>query len=595
MEKTRIEIDDKYKWDLNALYDSEKTYEDSFSKLDELFKETLAFKGKIMESSDTLYNFYQAYEKMERLALKMFMYVNLLADTDTTNTHYQELKMHFVKIYEDMETSLSFIVPEMLETPYDKVLEMIASDDRLKPYKFDLEKTFRYKNHTLSREEEEIVSKASSAFGTGDDVFYNFNNADVNLGTIKDENGIEVTLTHDNYIKYMNSPKREVRIDAFNKMYAYFKNFKNTLAASLKGNIKEDFFSSEVRHFEDPLNESLYADNIEPSVYHSLIDAVHTSLPYMYDYMALRKKVLGLDEVHMYDIYVDIVSAPQSDIPFEEGKKIAFEALKPLGETYLNDLKKAFDERWIDVYPSPGKKSSAYSWGCYDSYPYLLLNYNDSMDAVSTMVHELGHSMHSYYSNKKQPYITSNYPIFLAEIASTVNEVLLNDYLSSQAKTKEEKIYYLTEFLEKVRTTIYRQTMFAEFEMLMHDKYRDTGALTADDFSSTYYDLNKLYYGDGVVSDDDIRYEWSRIPHFYSAFYVYKYATGLSSALAIAGEILKGNTEVRDAYLELLASGGSDYPLELLKKVGVDMTSSEPILRALTMFKDKLDELKQLI
>ena len=297
----------------------------------------------------------------------------------------------------------------------------------------------------------------------------------------------------------------------------------------------------------------------------------------------------------MYDMYVDLVSDLELDIPFEDGKKMVFEALKPLGEQYISDLNEAFDNRWIDIYPNKGKKSGAYSWGCYDSMPYVLLNYNNTIDSVSTMAHELGHSMHSFYSRKNQSYINHDYPIFLAEIASTVNEVLLNNYLYENAKTKEEKILYLTEFLEKVRTTIYRQTMFAEFEKIMHEKYATGESLTEDNFSQTYYNLNKLYYGEDVVSDENIRYEWARIPHFYSSFYVYKYATGLSSAIAIAHKILSGDEKARDAYLQLLSSGGSNYPLELLREAGIDMTTKEPILSAIDMFDEKLEELKQLI
>ncbi len=592
--KTREEVPTEYKWDLEALYPSVEAYEKDFLNLDKLVEKVLSYKGKIMESSDTLYNFYQDYEQMTRLNMKMYMYSHLLCDTDTSNSTYQKIKMHFEKIDEDIESKLSFISPEMLEKSYDEVMKLVDGKDELAMYRFDLEKMYRYKEHTLSKEIEEVITKASNTFGTGDEVFYNFDNADINLGFIKDEDGNEVELTNSNYIKYMSSKKREVRIEAFNHMYAYFKQFKNTIAAALKGNIKENFFSSDIRKFESPLKQSLYADNIDISVYDNLIESVHEGLPLLYDYMDVRKKALGLDELHMYDIYVDIVSDINPDIPFEKGKKIVFEALKPLGEQYIKDLNKAFEQHWIDIYPNKGKKSGAYSWGCYDSYPYLLLNYNDTVDSVNTMAHELGHSMHSYYS-KKMPYIYHDYPIFLAEIASTVNEVLLNDYMYHQAKTKEEKILYLTEFLDKVRTTIYRQTMFAEFEKIMHEKYSQNEPLTEQNFSDTYYQLNKLYYGDRVVSDDDIRYEWARIPHFYTSFYVYKYATGLSSAIAIASEILKGNTKARDAYLELLSSGGKDYPLQLLKQAGVDMTTKEPIKASLAMFKEKLEELKKLI
>lgn len=412
---------------------------------------------------------------------------------------------------------------------------------------------------------------------------------------IKDEDGNEIEVTNSNYGKLMNSRNREVRKSAFEAMYNYFKSFKNTISAAYIGQIKEDFFISDIRKYKNPLVHSLYNDDINETVYHNLIESIHDGLPSMYKYMEIRKKALKLDEMHMYDIYVDIISERAKDIPFEQGKKMVFDALSPLGEQYLNDLEKAFTERWIDKYPSVGKKSGAYSWGCYDTYPYLLLNYDNTTDSVSTMAHELGHSMHSYYSNQYQNSFNCNYPIFLAEIASTVNEVLLNDYLYKTASTKEEKILYLTEFLDKVRTTIYRQTMFAEFEMLMHDKYEAGIPITEQELSDTYYELNKLYYGDNIISDDDIRYEWSRIPHFYTPFYVYKYATGLSAAIAIASDILEGNEETKNAYLEFLKSGGSDYPLSILKRVGVDMTTKTPIEKAIKMFDEKLEELQKLI
>lgn len=593
--KKREEISDEFKWDLSKMFKDDNEYNEALNKVKEYVDIVLTYQGRIMENSNTLLNFYKDYEKMERLLDKVIIYPRLMCDTDTSNSSYQELKMKAEKFSEEIFDKLSFIKSEMLDIDYSKVLEYIEENKDLEEYRFDLEQTFRYKEHILSKELESIITKAGNTFGTGYEVFYNLDNSDINLGIIKDENNNDVELTNSNYIKYMNSKNREVRKNAFNNMYNYYKSLKNSIAASLKGNIKENFFFSDVHKFNSPIEESLYSDNINIDVYNSLIESVHKGLPKIYEYMDLRKKVLNLDEMHMYDIYVDIIDSIDIKIPFEEGKKILFDALKPLGEEYISDLEKPFLEHWIDIYPSKGKKSGAYSWGCYDSYPYLLLNYNDTVDSVSTMAHELGHSMHSYYSNNTQKYINHNYPIFLAEIASTVNEVILNDYLVKHAKSKEEKIIYLTEFLDKVRTTIYRQTMFAEFEKIMHEKYSNGEALNADNFSNTYYELNKLYYGDNVVSDDDIRYEWARIPHFYTSFYVYKYATGLSSAIALASEILNGNIKARDAYLELLRSGGSDYPLELLKRAGVDMTTPEPVEKALNMFSEKLEQLKQLI
>lgn len=397
-----------------------------------------------------------------------------------------------------------------------------------------------------------------------------------------------------NYYIFMKSKDRSVRKSAFDTLYNYFKSLKNTLAATYVGEIKESAFVTKVKKFDSTLDRSLFYDNIDVKVYKNLINTVHNNLKLMYDYMDVRKKILNLDELHMYDIYADLVESNNNKISFEEGKKILFEALKPLGEKYLNDLKQAFDEKWIDIYPNDGKKSGAYSWGSYDSYPYLLLNYNDTAESVGTLGHELGHSMHSYYS-KSQNYVDSQYPIFLAEIASTVNEVLINDYMYKHAKTKEDKIFFLTDLLDLIRTTIYRQTMFAEFEMIMHQKESDGVSLTEEEISNTYYNLNKLYYGDNVVSDDNIRYEWSRIPHFYTPFYVYKYATGLSAALSIASRLLKGDEKTRNDYLEFLSSGGNNYPLEILKKVDVDMTTSKPVEEALSVFKEKIEELKELI
>ena len=590
-EKMRSEIDDKFKWDLSSLFCDKEEYDRAYNHVFELVDEIVSYKGQIM--TDKLYDFYQKYEEMDRLSDKVYMYARLICDTDTSDSNGQKMKMQVEKMNEIISDKLSFISSEMLSLNYDDVLKLIESDSRLDKYRFDLEKMYRYKEHTLSEKEEKIITKACNAFGTGDEVFYNLDNADINLGKIKDEDGNMVELTNSNYNKYMNSTNRKVRINAFNSMYEYFMGLKNTIAAALKGTIKENFFISDVKNFNSPLEQSLYSDNIDISVYKNLINTIHDNLSSMYEYMAFRKKVLGLDEMHMYDIYVDLAKSKNDNIPFDEGKKILFEALKPLGDKYINDLKLAFDQKWIDIYPNKGKKSGAYSWGCYDSYPYLLLNYNGTVDSVSTMAHELGHSMHSYYS-KKQNYIDHQYPIFLAEIASTVNEILVNDYLYRNAKTKEEKILYLTEFLDKVRTTIYRQTMFAEFEMVMHEKEANNIPLTEEEFSTTYYNLNKLYYGDNVVSDDYIRYEWARIPHFYTSFYVYKYATGMSSAIAIASDILSGREGAKEAYLEFLSSGGNNYPLEILKKTGVDITTPGPILKAIGMFNEKLSELKSL-
>ena len=593
MEKLRSQISDEYKWDLKSVYNSTEEFKQAMEELKKLNDELVSFKGKIVSSAANLFDFYELYCKYSLLEETIYLYARMLCDQDTKNTESQSIRMIAEKLIEDLSTKLSFITPELLSIDFDKIKRFIKEEPKLEQYKFDLEKTYRYKRHTLSEIEEEIISKASNAMGTSSDAYYNLDNSDINLEPIKDEKGKTVELNNSNFIKYMCSKDRTVREQAFRSMYNYWDNLKHTVASTYKGQIKEDFFNSDIRKYNSPLESSLYMDNIDLSVYTNLINTVHKNLDKMYDYVAFRKKILGVDELHMYDAYVDLCKDTQSDIDFESGKQIVFEALKPLGEQYISDLEQAFKEHWIDIYPNVGKKSGAYSWGTYKTYPYVLLNYDNTLDSVSTMAHELGHSMHTYYS-KKQPYIYAGYPIFLAEIASTTNEILLNDYLYKRAKTDEEKKLYLNEFLDKIKGTLYRQTMFAEFEMIIHDKYKDGVALTDEEISNTYYELNKLYFGPNMISDPEIRHEWKRIPHFYTPFYVYKYATGVSAAISFAADILNNVEGAKEKYLEFLSSGCSNYPLDILKKAGVDMTTPEPIEKALEMFKEKLEALKEL-
>ncbi len=399
--KKRNEIEIQDKWDLEDMYQDKNAIEEDIDKVKKYHQDLVNYKGKIMDNGESLYNFYQLYITYDRILTNLYVYAHMACDQDTTNTENQALKMKIEKLVDDLSTELSFINPEMLEVEYKDVLKMIEDYPKLKQFEFDLEKTFRYKEHTLSSVEEELIAKASNAMGTSNEAYYNLDNADIHLEDIIDEDGNKVSLNNSNFIKYMNSRNRNVRKQAFESMYHYWESLKNTVASTYKGQIKEDFFSSEIRKYKSPLEESLYADNIDKSIYLNLINTVHKNLDKMYDYVDVRKKILGFDELHMYDIYVDLCSEEPKKIPFLEGKKMVFEALKPLGEKYLNDLEKAFQEHWIDIYPNVGKKSGAYSWGTYDSKPYLLLNYNDTVDSVSTMAHELGHSMHSYYSIKK--------------------------------------------------------------------------------------------------------------------------------------------------------------------------------------------------
>ena len=585
----------KYKWDIQKMIKDKEEFNSNINKIKDSITKITKMKNHILDNEYTLEEYLKESETLDRTLELVYTYASMVCDTDTTNNEYQVLKSQAEKIYDEVQDKLSFIRPEILSKNKEDVDILLDKTPYLKQYKLSFEKFFRYKKYTLSDKEEILLSKICNVLGSSSEAFYNLNNADIKLGTIKDDKGKRVELTSSNYSKYVSSNIQEVRKSAYNTLYKYYKNHKNTITALLKSKIKENVTLSNIRGFNSPLEQSMYQDNIDPKVYLSLIEKVHANLDTMYEYMELRKEILSLPKLNMYDIYVNLSKQSNRTISYDEAKDIIISSLSPLGEDYIENLKKSFEERWIDVYPKKGKKSGAYSWGCYDSYPYLLLNYENDLDSLSTLAHELGHSMHSYYSKQNQIYEYANYPIFLAEIASTVNEILLNEYLYRNAKNSDDKILYLNEFLDKVRTTIYRQTMFAEFEKIMHDKEQQNIPLTEQEFSNTYYELNKLYYGDNVISDDLIRYEWMRIPHFYTSFYVYKYATGLSCAIYIAYSILNNNTKLRDNYLKFLSSGGNGYPLDILKIVGIDLTTGEVIDKSLDIFKEKLIEFKNLI
>lgn len=593
-ERKRDEVAKEFTWDLEKLVKDEQDFNEKLEKSYQLLDELASFKGHILDSSESLLKFYQKEEEYDRLSMIIYLWAHLNIDTDTTDSYKQTFVEKMEHLLDLQSEKMSFVLPEMMKTPYEKVLEMIEENKELESYRHDLEVTYRYQKHTLSEQEETLLGRISGVFGNNKSSFAKLNNADIDLGTIIDEDGNEVKLTNANYTKYMESKDRRVREDAFNNMYIFWKKHKNTVATLYKGQIKENVIGAKIRKYDSALEQSLFDDHISVSFYKKIIDIVHKNLDSMYKYLDIRKNRLGVDELHMYDLYVNLADQDNKKYAFEEGKKILFEALKPLGETYLNDLSQAFTERWIDIYPNKGKRSGAYQWSCYDSYPYVLLNYNETLDSVSTMGHELGHAMHSYYSTKNQPYVSHDYPIVLAEIASTVNEVLINDYLVKHATNKEEKICYLTDFLDMVRGTIYRQMMFAEFEMLMHEKEEKGEPITEQELSETYYTLNKLYYGEKVVSDELIRYEWERIPHFYTSFYVYKYATGLAAALAFAKGILEGKSGALDKYLMFLSSGSKADPFDILKEAGLDMESGVPVEEALILFREKVEELENL-
>lgn len=590
----RSKIKEEDKWDLTKYFKNDKEYEKMYNETLNLLDDMVSRKGTIMRSANDLYEFLVLDDKLSINLEKIYVYSYLYHYSDTTDEKGKILKDKADKLEEKITSDTSFVRSEMLSVKYDYVLKLIEEDERLKFYAFSLEKLFRYEKHTLSEAEEKIISLASNAMGGTHNCFSALDNADAKFGFVK-VNGNDVELTHSNYIKLVSDKDREVRKSVFLKYYEFFKNHYNTISEMYKGQVKEDLFMSKVRNFNSPLEMSLYSDNIDKSVYTNLISTIHDNLKPLHKYMKLRKDYFGFDKMHMYDIYIDMVDGETRKFSFDEARDIVLEAVSPLGNQYVEDLKKAFSKRWIDKYPNDGKRSGAYQWGSYGVDPYVSINFEGTEDSVSTLAHELGHAMHSYYSDKSQEYVYAGYPIFLAEIASTVNEVLLNDYMVKHAKSDEEKLLYITSFLDKFRATVYRQTQFAEFEMIVHDMEQNGEALTPDSLGKVYFDINKKYYGNDIVSDDEIKYEWSRIPHFYTPFYVYKYATGFCAALAIANNILSNKEGARFKYLDFLKAGGSKYPLETLKDCGVDMTSKEPIEAAISLFEEKLNQACEIV
>ena len=591
----RQDIDSKFKWKLEDIYSDNSLWEQDFKKVKELAEQIKGLQGKLAESAQRLLECFKKSDELLSLNDKVFVYARMKRDENNGDATYQALTDRASSLATEVFAAISYIVPEMLSIPEETLLSYVNSDKELSVYMFSIKENLRQKEHILSEKEEQILAMSAEISDIGGDVFTMFNNADIKFPYIKDEEGEEIEVTKGRYIAFLESKDRRVRKDAFEAVYSSYKKMKNTLAASLTGNVKKNRFYSLVRKYPSALEASLDNDNISVDVYTTLIDTVNKNLPLLDRYLKLRKKVLKLDELHMYDLYVPMVEEFDKKIPYEEARTIVAEALKPLGEEYIGYLQKGMNSAWIDVYENEGKTSGAYAWGAYKTHPYVLLNYQNKINDVFTLAHEMGHALHSYYTNMTQPYVYSEYKIFVAEVASTVNESLLMRYLLPRASSKQEKAYLLNHYLEEFRGTVFRQVMFAEFEKSIHEKVEQGEALNAQELSNIYYGLNKKYFGEAVTVDEDIAMEWSRIPHFYSSFYVYKYATGFSSATAIAEKILTEGKPAVDKYLEFLKSGGSNYPLELLKIAGVDLSTPQPIQDALNVFEKTLDELEELL
>ncbi len=588
--KQRNEIDSKYKWSLDLVYPTRESLEKDIKEVKEKTKELKKLEGHILDSDNNLLKALDLYMMISRINSKLYVYANMKFHEDTRVNEYQVLTVEIDNLLSKINEELAFINPELLSSSYDLVKEYIKKNKNLERYSFYLEDLYRTKEHVLPKEQEELLARFEDVLSSSSDIFDMINNTDITFGKIKDESGKSVVLTNSNYSKYLESSDRRVRKDAFKKLYKSYISLKNTCAKCLASDIKTNTKVSETRGYKSVLEMSLFYDNISSKLYDKLISEVSNGLNTVYKYIDVRKEVLGLDKVHMYDLYTPLVKEVNNSYTYEEAKEIVLKALEPLGEEYHNLLLKAFDERWIDVYYNEGKRTGAYSWGSYDTKPYLLLNYEGTLNDVSTLAHELGHSIHSYYSNHNNEYHDSSYPIFLAEIASTVNEMLLNRYLYKNAKTKEEKLFYLNDLLDSFRTTLIRQTMFAEFEKITHDKEKKGIVLTEEEFSKIYLKLNKKYYGKNICHDKEIKYEWMRIPHFYTSFYVYKYATGISIATKIVSDILNNKNNAKENYIEFLKSGGNNYPLEILKKVNIDIVNDDTIESAMKVFNDTLEE-----
>ncbi|NMB08248.1 MAG: oligoendopeptidase F [Tissierellia bacterium] len=593
--KERRDIPVEYTWDLESMYKDEKAWEEDLNKVLKLAEEYPKYQGKVIETGENLLNALKDQNELYRTVSKVYSYSSMKLDEDTRVGSSQEMSSKALSAYVKVNEKTSFLIPEILEIEESTLNKYYNEVDGLKLYKQALDEVLRKKDHVLSAKEENLLAQMGEVAEASHNIFSMLDNADIKFPTIKDEEGNDVEITHGNFIPLMESKNRDVRKAAFEGLYNTYKGFENTYAQMLNGNTKKNIFYAKARKYNSSIEASLDENNIPVLVYDNLINSIHDNLDSMYKYMDIRKRALGVEELHMYDLYTPIVKDVDITMEYEEGKKLILEGLHPLGEEYRNILEEGFNNRWIDVYENPGKRSGAYSGGCYDSKPFILLNYHDTLDNVFTIAHELGHSVHSYLTRKHQPFVYGRYSIFVAEVASTTNEALLLDHMLKNVEDEGERLYLLNHYLEMFRTTVFRQTMFAEFEREIYKYAESGGALTADYLSETYKKLNEKYYGPNMVVDDEIAMEWARIPHFYYNFYVFQYATGFSAAVDLSQQILKEGEIAVERYLNFLRSGSSDYPINVLKAAGVDMTTEKPVNNAMKVFRELVEEMDKLI
>ncbi|MFD1735331.1 oligoendopeptidase F [Bacillus salitolerans] len=592
---SRSEVAVEDTWRLEDIFATDKDWENEFKEVKALIPKAEEFQGKLGESSDIFLQLLTYQDELLMRISKLYTYAHMRYDQDTTNSFYQGLNDRASNLYTQISSALAFVVPEILALDESILKSFLEEKEELKVYEHALDEINRTRPHVLSAKEEALLAQASEVTSSSSNTFGMLNNADLKFPTIKDENGEEVEITHGRYIRFLESSDGRVRKEAFKAVYETYGNYKNTFASTLSGAVKKDNFYARVRNYKTAREAALSTNNIPEQVYDNLVNTVNDHLHLLHRYVSLRKKVLGLSELHMYDLYTPLVKDIKMEVSYEEAKDYVLKGLKPLGEEYQSILKEAYENRWVDVHENKGKRSGAYSSGVYGTNPYILMNWQDNVNNLFTLAHEFGHSVHSYYTRKSQPFVYGNYSIFVAEVASTCNENLLNDYLLNTIDDEKKRLYLLNHYLEGFRGTVFRQTMFAEFEHNVHMKAQEGEALTPDMLTEMYYDLNKKYFGSDIVVDEEIGLEWSRIPHFYYNYYVYQYATGFSAAAALSKQILEEGEPAVERYIEFLKAGSSDYPIEVLKKAGVDMTSPEPMKQALKVFEEKLTEMEQLL
>ncbi|WP_138207420.1 oligoendopeptidase F [Haloimpatiens lingqiaonensis] len=588
--KSRDEVSDKYKWDIKKVYETLEEWEKDFNILKEKAPKLSSYSGKLSDGHNLL-EFLKLQEEVSRLLEKLYVYAHLRSDEDTGNNTFQGLKNRIDSYLAEVMSFGAFFQPEILSLNEETIKKAMNEVPELNMYEFYLQDILKMKPHTLDKNTEEILASLSDCLNAPGNIRGMLANADMSFPYIKDDEGNEVELSEGNFVNFLRSKNREVRKEAFEKIYGTYYKYRNTFATALTSSIKNFMFTSKTRRFESSLESSLKPNNIPLEVYNNAVDTINKHLDSLHRYVRIKKKLLGLEEMHMYDLYVPVIDTPKTHIEFEEAVDIVKEGLKPLGKEYLDIFESGVKNGWIDVFQNKGKRSGAYSWGCYDTMPYVLLNYNYGLDDVSTLAHEMGHSIHSYYSRKNQPFIYSDYVLFCAEVASITNECLLIKDLIDKEKDEKRRLYLINQQLEGIRTTVFRQIMFAEFEKITHETLEAGKPLTSEELCKIWKDLNAKYFGEDMIVDEGIEMEWARIPHFYSDFYVYQYATGYAAANSFSTAILNEGEKAVEKYKGFLKSGGSDYPINILKKAGVDMTTAKPLEDTIKRFDKLLDML----